>query len=83
MITTEEIKNLLAAAMPEAEIHVEGEGSKFAVTVVSDRFAGMRPVAKQQQIYGPLNEHIASGVIHAVSMRTLTQEEWRKVKLFG
>lgn len=83
MISPDDIKALLAAAMPDAEIHVEGEGSKFAVTVVSDRFEGMRPVAKQQQIYGPLNEHIASGAIHAVSMRTLTQEEWRKAKLFG
>nr|HQV24026.1 BolA family transcriptional regulator [Agitococcus sp.] len=31
----------------------------------------------------PLNEHIASGAIHAVTMRTLTPEEWRKAKLFG
>lgn len=83
MISTEVIKDLLLAAMPEAEIYVEGEGSKFSVTVISDRFNGMRPVAKQQQIYGPLNEHIASGAIHAVTMRTLTQEEWRKAKLFG
>jgi acid stress-induced BolA-like protein IbaG/YrbA len=43
----------------------------------------MRPVAKQQFIYGPLQAHISSGAIHAVSMRTLTPEEWRKMKLFG
>jgi acid stress-induced BolA-like protein IbaG/YrbA len=62
---------------------VQGEGNKYTVTVVTDRFAGMRPVAKQQMIYAPLNAHIASGEIHAVSMRTFTQEEWRKAKLFG
>lgn len=73
----------MEAAIPDAEILVQGEGSKYNVTVVTDRFAGMRPVAKQQLIYGPLNAHIASGEIHAVSMRTLTQEEWRKAKLFG
>lgn len=82
-MTPDDIKALLAAALPEAEIMVQGEGSKFTVTVVTDRFAGMRPVAKQQLIYGPLNEHIASGAIHAVTMRTFTQEEWRKARLFS
>lgn len=82
-MTTDDIKALLAAALPEAEILVQGESGKYTVTVVSDRFAGMRPVAKQQLIYAPLNEHIASGAIHAVSMRTFTQEEWRKAKLFS
>jgi acid stress-induced BolA-like protein IbaG/YrbA len=82
-MTPDDIKAVLAAALPDAEILVQGEGNKFTVTVVSDRFAGMRPVAKQQLIYGPLNEHIASGAIHAVTMRTLTQEEWRKAKLFS
>ncbi|MCD6060465.1 MAG: BolA/IbaG family iron-sulfur metabolism protein [Moraxellaceae bacterium] len=82
-MTPDDIKALLAAAIPDAEVLVQGEGSKFTVTVVTDRFAGMRPVAKQQMIYGPLNEHIASGAIHAVTMRTFTQEEWRKAKLFS
>ena len=82
-MTVDEVKALLVAAIPDAEILVEGEGSKYTVTVVTDRFDGMRPVAKQQLIYGPHNAHIASGEIHAVSMRTLTQEEWRKIKLFS
>jgi acid stress-induced BolA-like protein IbaG/YrbA len=81
-MTVDEVKALLVAAIPDAEVLVEGEGSKYSVTVVTDRFIGMRPVAKQQLIYAPLNAHIASGVIHAVSMQTLTQEEWRKIKLF-
>lgn len=82
-MTVDEVKALLVAAIPDAEILVEGEGSKYTVTVVTDRFADMRPVAKQQLIYGPLNAHIASGEIHAVSMRTLTKEEWRRIKLFA
>ncbi|MDF2445043.1 MAG: BolA/IbaG family iron-sulfur metabolism protein [Moraxellaceae bacterium] len=82
-MTPEEIKSLLSAALPDAEVTVQGEGGKFTVTVVSDRFAGMRPVAKQQLIYAPLNDHIASGAIHAVSMRTFTKEEWRKASLFS
>lgn len=82
-MTPDEIKSLLSVALPDADVTVQGEGGKFTVTVVSDRFAGMRPVAKQQLIYAPLNDHIASGAIHAVSMRTFTKEEWRKASLFS
>lgn len=83
-MTNDEIRALLAAAFPEAdEIQVTGEGAKYTVTVVSERFATMRPVAKQQAVYAPLNPHIASGEIHAVTMRLFTREEWRKAKLFG
>lgn len=83
-MTTDEIRGLLLAAFPEAdEVQVEGEGAKFTVTVVSERFAGMRPVAKQQLVYAPLNPQIATGAIHAVTMRLFTREEWRKARLFG
>lgn len=79
-----EIQQVLATALSDAEhIAVEGDGGKFNVTVVHATFETMRPVAKQQLIYGPLQAHISSGAIHAVSMRTLTPEEWRKMKLFG
>ncbi len=80
----DEIRVLLVEAFPEAqEVQVTGSGGKFQVVVVSERFDGMRPVAKQQSVYGPLNSHIASGAIHAVSMQTLTPEEWRKIRLFA
>ncbi|MEO6699778.1 MAG: BolA/IbaG family iron-sulfur metabolism protein [Paraperlucidibaca sp.] len=79
-----EIQQLLSAALSDAEhIAVEGDGGKFNVTVVHAAFETLRPVAKQQLIYGPLQAHISSGAIHAVSMRTLTPEDWRKMKLFG
>lgn len=79
----DDIKALIEAGMPGAEVMVAGEGNKFDVTVVSEEFASMRPVQKQQRIYACLNEHIASGVIHAVTMKTLTPEEWRRAQLFG
>lgn len=80
----DEIRLLLTASFPDAqEVQVSGEGGKFQVIVVSETFVGMRPVAKQQRVYAPLNAHIASGAIHAVTMQTLTPEEWRKMRLFG
>lgn len=79
-----EIQSLLTAAIPEAQhIAVEGDGGKFNVTIVHPAFETLRPVARQQLVYAPLQAHIASGAIHAVTMRTLTPEDWRKMKLFG
>lgn len=79
-----EIQSLLEQALPAAvHVAVEGEGGKFTVTVVHPDFESLRPVARQQRIYAPLQPHIASGVIHAVSMRTHTPEEWRRISLFG
>jgi len=44
---------------------------------------GKRPVARQQAVYAPLNSYIASGEVHAVTIRAMTKEEWRKASLFG
>jgi len=40
----------------------------------------LNPVKKQQLVYGALSDEIASGVIHAVNMRTYTPEQWAKAQ---
>lgn len=82
-MSPDELKALVCQALPDAEVIVDGSGDKFQLTVVTDRFEGLRRVQKQQLIYQALGEHIASGAIHAVTMQTLTREEWRKARLFG
>jgi acid stress-induced BolA-like protein IbaG/YrbA len=71
-----EIKALLDAGLENCDVRVEGEGSHFDILVIGEVFAGMRPVQKQQLVYGVLNEQIASGSIHAVNIRTFTASEW-------
>ena len=71
-----EIKALLDAGLENCDVRVEGEGSHFDILVIGEVFAGMRPVQKQQLVYGVLNEQIASGGIHAVNIRTFTASEW-------
>ncbi len=53
------------------------------LTIVSEAFAGLSPVKKQQLVYQCLNPLIADGTLHAVNMKTLTPEEWEKAKRFG
>ncbi|UTA48825.1 BolA/IbaG family iron-sulfur metabolism protein [Simiduia sp. 21SJ11W-1] len=71
----QEIKALIEAAIAESQVEVSIAGSHVNLVVVSPAFEGMRPVQKQQLVYKALSEQIASGVIHAVNMQTLTPAE--------
>lgn len=82
-MSPEQLTELLKAAFPNAEIAVSGQAGKFDLRIVDAQFEGIRTVARQQAVYAPLNEHIASGVVHAVTIRAMTPEEWRKASLFG
>lgn len=76
----EQVKALLESHLPDCDITVSSaDGSHFDVTVVGDVFAGLSPVKKQQLVYAGLNEHIASGSMHAVNMKTYTRAEWQAI----
>lgn len=78
----ETIQKLIDAQIETEELRVEGDGSHFQVIVVSSAFEGLRAVKKQQLVYAAVNEHIASGEIHALSIKAYTPAEWSKAKLF-
>ena len=78
-----EIESILRAALPLDEIYAKGDdGSHFQVIVVGALFDGMSRVKKQQTVYAPLMEHIASNAIHALSIKAFTPEEWKREKKF-
>lgn len=75
-----EIKQILESELQLTEVHVKGEGSHFEVVAVGDMFDGMSRVKKQQTIYAPLMEQIASNAIHALSIKAYTPQEWERDK---
>ena len=52
----------------------EGGESHFRILVVSDRFEGLTPVARQRLVNDVLREEL-SGPIHALAMKTQTPDE--------
>lgn len=80
MITANEIKQLIEAKVPEAEVSVTGEGDKFDAVVVSPAFVGKNMVQQHQLVYGSLGSLMQDNVIHALSLRTYTPEDWAKQK---
>ncbi|HEY6131356.1 MAG TPA: BolA family protein [Halioglobus sp.] len=71
------IKQLLQNDMPACEFHVQGEGNHYDIVAIGVVFEGLRPVKKQQLVYAALKDHIATGSIHAVNIRTYTPAEWQ------
>jgi len=76
----EQIQALLQEKIESSQVDVNVEGSHVNVVVISPVFEGLSPVKKQQLVYAVLSEQIASGVIHAVNMKTYTPEQWDKVQ---
>ena len=74
-ISTTEIAGLINASIADAKVEVQGGEGKYQVQVVSTAFSGLNRVKRQQIIYRVLNDHIASGAIHAVNMNLKTPEE--------
>lgn len=73
---TDEVKALLEAHLDGCEIQVEGGGSSFQITAVGALFEGLNAVKKQQRVYAALNDKIADGTIHAVTIKTFTPAQW-------
>lgn len=76
----EEIKNILEAGIEGAEASVTGDGNKYEATIISNAFEGMNMVKKHQLVYAQLNEHIASGAIHALTIKAYTPAEWEALQ---
>ena len=75
----DDIKSILDQQLDKCDIKVDVDGSHVNIIVVGDIFEGKRTVQRQQLVYAALQEHIASGVIHAVNMKTYSPEEWQQL----
>lgn len=73
----EEVRERLASALPDCEIEVQNDGNRFLVVAVGDRFSDLSRVKRQQLIYAELNDLLAEGTIHALTIRAMTPEEWQ------
>jgi acid stress-induced BolA-like protein IbaG/YrbA len=73
---TEAVAQLIRAGMPGAEVRVTGDGSHFEAVVVSEAFEEKSPIQKQRLVMDTVRPQIASGELHALSIKTFTPVEW-------
>jgi len=77
--TPEQVRQYIAAGLPCSHIDVQGDGAHFEALIVSDAFIGKRPIARHQLVYGALGDRMKAE-IHALSMRTLTPDEFKAAR---
>lgn len=76
---TQEIEQLIEAGLSDSKAYVEGDGTHFNALVICAAFAGRSRVQKQQLVYDTVRKQLLDGTLHALSVKTLTPEEWQAI----
>lgn len=76
----EEIIRLIEQQLDIDYLDVQLDGNHGTLLVVSEQFAGLSSVKRQQKVYACLGDKIASGELHAVNIRALTPDQWDGVE---
>ncbi len=80
VITHSEVEALIGNIYPDAKIFIAGEGCNLEITVVSDQFDGLSMIKQHQGVMDTLSEPLASGRLHAVTLKTHTSPQWQALK---
>jgi acid stress-induced BolA-like protein IbaG/YrbA len=74
-MTPELIQELISAGLDCQQLEVTGDGHHFEALIVCKAFEGQRLIARHQMVYAVLGDRMKQE-IHALSMKTLTPQEW-------
>lgn len=77
MVLPQDIKHWIEQGLEQARVEIDGDGRHFNAVIVSPAFEGKNSVQQHQLVYGVLGEKMKSD-IHALSMRTLTPQQWEQ-----
>nr|WP_212761022.1 BolA/IbaG family iron-sulfur metabolism protein [Telluria aromaticivorans] len=70
------IHSYISNGLDCTHLEVDGDGQHFTAVIVSSAFAGKRPIQRHQLVYAVLGDRMREE-IHALSMKTLTPEEYQ------
>lgn len=71
----EQIRSSIEAELEFVELDVQGEGGRYEIYIVSELFAGMNRVKKQQTVYRPIKPLLADGSVHAITIKAFAPSE--------
>jgi acid stress-induced BolA-like protein IbaG/YrbA len=75
MVKPEDVRQYIEQGLACERVEVTGDGQHFEALIVSSAFAGKSKVQQHQLVYRALGDRMREE-IHALSMQTLTPEEW-------
>lgn len=80
MVTPESIRLNIEQGMATEHLSVVGDGRHFEAIVVSEEFAGKSRVQRHQHVFKVLGDRMRDEMIHALSIKTYTPQEWQSQK---
>jgi stress-induced morphogen len=75
MADLEELKGMIEAALPGAEVEVSdetGNGDHLRATVAAPQFEGLSRIDQHRLVKAAVKERFDAGTIHALSVKTST-----------
>ena len=75
MVAPEDVKRYIVEQLECQHVEVSGDGHHFEAVIVSEAFRGKSRVQRHQLVYRALGDRMREE-IHALSMQTLTPEDW-------
>ncbi len=75
MLSPDQVRTYICDNLSCDHVEVNGDGQHFDAVIVSAEFRGKNRVQQHQVVYRALGERMREE-IHALSMKTLTPEEW-------
>lgn len=75
MVAPEDVKRYIEDNLICEFVEVSGDGHHFEAVIVSAAFDGKSPVKRHQLVYQALGDRMREE-IHALSMQTLTPQDW-------
>jgi acid stress-induced BolA-like protein IbaG/YrbA len=75
MVTPEQVRSYIQDSLACDHVEVVGDGHHFEAVIVSPEFRGKTRVQQHQVVYRALGDRMREE-IHALSMKTLTPEDW-------
>lgn len=76
-ISNEAVKQLIQEKIPDAQVEISGDGYKYEAEVISTAFAGLNTLKRHQLVYAAVNSAIASGQLHALTIRASAPDEMK------
>lgn len=74
-MTPEQIQQKIEQGMPDAKVSVSGGEGKYTAEVISDAFDGLMTIKRHKIVYACVNDDIASGALHALTIVAKTPSE--------
>ncbi len=84
MISHNNIAELISAALPKAKVQVEDpnhDGQHFSAIVIAEQFEGLSMIKQHKLVYGAIQEHLDSGAIHALQLKTHSLSQWQSMQV--